>query len=577
MRNRPHVSWFAVPLAAGVILLACGTTVNVDLFEGDGGKSDASGIDTGVTDPDTGSTITPDGAPNADGGPLVDGLDPTTCAEALTKRSYLGCDYWPTITPNPVWSIFDFAALIVNPGKNPADVIVTGQNGFTKAVTVAPGAVRRVVLPWIPALKGADVDECGTPPDIGGSAIVVTGAYHVVSSVPVAVYQFNALEQKGVGGEPGKDWSQCPGTVKTCASSGSPVGCFSYSNDASLLLPSSAMTTNYRVTGIRGDTRPGGLPPFDPTKDITSGYIAVTATQDATQLNIGLSGAANVLAGGGVAAGIAGTTLKLTLAKAGDVALIVAKKGQSQDLSGSLVNSDKPVQVISGSPCINMPTQNAASCDHVEESVFPAETLGKSYVVATPTRPSGGAGLHVLRFYGNVNGTTLSYSPAVPPGCPTALNAGQVVECGAVTTDIEVTGSHEFAISGFMVGATALSFAETRGDPSQSNFPSVEQFRTRYTFVSSDDYPINYVDIICKQTANVELDGVTVVDPFTAIGASGFGVRRVKLGAAMGGAHTLVGSTPLSAQVVGYGDSTSYQYPAGLNLNRIAPPPEAPK
>ena len=34
---------------------------------------------------------------------------------------------------------------------------------------------------------------------------------------------------------------------------GATVGCFSFSNDASLLLPSSAWTGNYRVTGQAGE------------------------------------------------------------------------------------------------------------------------------------------------------------------------------------------------------------------------------------------------------------------------------------------------------------------------------------
>src|SRR5215475_14113234 len=29
--------------------------------------------------------------------------DPTTCAEAAMSKSYIGCDYWPTVTANAVW------------------------------------------------------------------------------------------------------------------------------------------------------------------------------------------------------------------------------------------------------------------------------------------------------------------------------------------------------------------------------------------------------------------------------------------------------------------------------------------
>ena len=42
------------------------------------------------------------------------------------------------------------------------------------------------------------------------------GAYHLVATRPVTVYQFNALEYKGQGGPGGKNWSSCPGN-QICA------------------------------------------------------------------------------------------------------------------------------------------------------------------------------------------------------------------------------------------------------------------------------------------------------------------------------------------------------------------------
>jgi len=37
--------------------------------------------------------------------------DPATCAEAAMLKSYIGCDYWPTVNANAVWSVFDFAVM----------------------------------------------------------------------------------------------------------------------------------------------------------------------------------------------------------------------------------------------------------------------------------------------------------------------------------------------------------------------------------------------------------------------------------------------------------------------------------
>jgi hypothetical protein len=50
-------------------------------------------------------------------------------------------------------------------------------------------------------------------------------------------------------------------------------------------------------------------------------------------------------------------------------------------------------------------------------------------------------------------------------------------------------------------------------------------------------------------------------------------VWREKLGPGVSGAHVLTATKPVGIQVMGYGSYTSYQYPGGLDLAAIAPPP----
>jgi hypothetical protein len=84
---------------------------------------------------------------------------------------------------------------------------------------------------------------------------------------------------------------------------------------------------------------------------------------------------------------------------------------------------------------------------------------------------------------------------------------------------------------------------------------------------------VSYVDVVGPTGVRVALDGAPVLTAFTPIGATGFGVARVRLGAGQDGAHVLASSAPVGIQVMGYGFATSYQYPGGLNLTLIAPPP----
>lgn len=578
----PSAACYAHLVRKGLLLVAAGLTVALACSEG----ADRGIVELPATP--TEEPVFPTG--DAGEGTVPEGsvADPDDCEEARATKSYVGCDYLPVVTPNGVWSVFDFAVVVSNTGKRDATITVTGPNGVNEKRVVPPGEVAKITLPWVPNLKGGDIDRCGNTPALTRSIIESGGAYHLVSTSPVIVYQFNALQYRGEatdGGVDGggKDWSACPG-LEWCQPPPDPMfpdftplpykaGCFSFTNDASLLLPTTAMTSTYRIAGMAGWTR-------SPNKDIEGSFVSITATSPSTKVDVELGTSATVvasLAGASIPAKGPGETLSFVLAKPGDVALVATPRGKRYDLSGSVVRASAPVQVIAGNPCVNMPADKDA-CDHVEETVLPAETLGKHYVVPPPTGPTGAAAEHAVRIYGNVDGTTLTYSPSRPGTCPPAVNAGDVYECGILGEGFEVRGDHAFAITTSLLGARYTNPAGTdrRGDPSLSNAVAVEQYRKAYLFLAPDDYPDSFVDIVADKSASLVLDGAPLPVALTPIGAGPFGVARVKLGPGKHGAHSLTSSTPAGVQVVGYGDNTSYQYPGGLNLARIAPPP-APK
>jgi hypothetical protein len=497
--------------------------------------------------------------------------DPTTCDEATQWQSYVGCDFWPTVLANDVWSIFDYAVVVANAGSAPASVTVTGPGGVNQSQTVQPNALGTFYLPWVPALKGGDSDVCGSSVPLTASIIAPASAYHLVSSVPVTVYQFNAIEYAGRGGPAGKDWSSCPGNQK-CMDKGSQnygfsVGCFSFTNDSSLLFPSTAWTGNYRVTAYPGESFGSEAGPATP--DMAS-YVAITANTT-THVQVLVAATGDIVAGAGVQATAGGQELDLTL-DAGDVAELVSDLGDQLDLSGSLVTADQPIQVISGAPCDYVPEQDFA-CDHLEQSVFPAETLGAHYFVPMPSGPLGHPVGHVVRIYGNVDGTQLTYAPAMPPGCAATIDAGQVIDCGIVDADFEVTGTSEFAVGTFMLGGQIVDPVGGQGDPSQSMMASVEQYRTKYVFLAPSDYDMNLIDVVAPTGTVMALDGKAVDWGEQTPIADGYNVWRLDLAGLKGNAHTLLASTGVGVQVLGYGLFTSYQYPAGLNLKHIAPPP----
>ena len=158
--------------------------------------------------------------PGDDTGFLLDGnspetpgstTEPTDCPGAAAAKSYVGCDYWPTVTANNVWSVFDYAVIVANAGTNAANITITGPNGVNQTGSVAPGSLEKFYLPWVPSLKGPDTDACGAAAPMPGSVLAKASAYHLVSSSPVTVYQFNALEYKAAGGPAGQELVDLPG------------------------------------------------------------------------------------------------------------------------------------------------------------------------------------------------------------------------------------------------------------------------------------------------------------------------------------------------------------------------------
>lgn len=552
----PRRNFVAPTLASTIalgIVVACGSDKR-DAFQDD--SSQTGGFDE--------AGALGEGGAEGGGRPV---RDPVTCQEAETSKTYVGCDYWPTVTSNFVQDAFDFAVAVANVGDNPANITVTGANGVNEKITVQPGTLGKVFLPWVQELKG------NTLTGLTASVIAKKGAYHLVSDVPVVVYQFNPLEFRAAGGPPGKDWTKCQKLSITAPD------CYSYTNDASLLLPSTAMTGTYRIMGSYGFSRHktdenGSIDKSVPPAPGAAPFFAVTGTQDGTTVRVNLGPKGKVMAGGGILAAPATGLLTFKL-DAGDVAEIVSGMGRDFDFSGSLLNADKPVQVITGVPCIDFPLDITA-CDHVEETVFPAQTLGKHYVVTTPTGPKENKVGHVVRFFGNADGTTLTYKPSAPSGCPSSLNAGEVVEC-ETTADFEVTGNHELGIAMFMMGAEIVdpdkSQQQPQGDPSQSFAVAVEQYRLKYVFLAPTDYKTSYVDVIAPPGTNLDLDGTDVSPKLTAISGTGYVMGRLRLSNAGDGVHKLVASKPIGIQVMGYGDNTTYMYPGGLNLGEIAAVP----
>jgi hypothetical protein len=458
------------------------------------------------------------------------------CSANALGQSYIGCDYYPTQMSQLVNPSFQFGIAVSNTTGEAATVTI--EDGALTApitLTVPAGAVAVQVLPWVPALKRCMTEtfyECGPPESYG--ALALNGAYHLRSTRPVTVYQFSPLDYQG--GSP--------------SSSG-----FSYSNDASLLLPTNAWTGNYVAAGWQA-WNPGFA-------GIMPSTMAVTAYQDGTSVTV--TTRTPTTGGDGAPSFVAGTPQTVTL-NAGDVLQLMAQGG---DLTGSTVTSDKAVQVMAGHHCTQVPIGFTA-CDHLEESMFPIEALSNEYLVTANVIPSTGQPRNqVIRVTAAEPNTTVSFDPASVSGPQTLANIGDFLEIPSTASDVYITADNKIVVSHYMVGQDAPPSAAT-GDPAMTLAVPTDQYRLDYQFHAPTNYESNYVNVTAPMGATVTVDGTPIdASQYTPVGASGFGVARIALSNAGNGSHSANSSDPFGITVYGFGQYTSFWYPGGLDLNVI--------
>jgi len=483
------------------------------------------------------------------------------CREAESDRSYLGCDYWPVFTVNHMLDPLFTPAVTVGNGNLVAAHVVISKGDSTREVEVPSRSSATIELAFDPVLK-----------DSPHSSLVRGGAYHLQASVPVTVHQFNPLYFQ---------------RAQMCLGQAESRTCSSHTNDASLLLPTSALRPDPAVdpmvsymVAARGSFVVGTGSGFDSSP----GMVAIVAMGEAPiEVSVTTSAhtrpSADPTQPDAIGALAPGQTLARTLAP-GDVLQLLSATpsvcpdpsvtgrdgelcdaGPDFDLTGTVVRASGPVQVIGGSDCTFVPFDRPA-CDHLEESLPPLRTWGTTAVVTRPLVPDRSGSL--LRVLSSADANQITFDPPVHE--PVLLSRGQFVEL-EVTQPLLVRGSAPLLVAQYLVGQGVIG--NVGGDPSLSLSVPVDQYRRSYDFTSPPTYSFNYVDIIAALDDVVWLDG-KVVKGFAPIGQSGFATATVEL--LKSGAHEAHGERASGIGLVLYGIAryTSYMLPGGLDLRPIA-------
>ncbi len=237
----------------------------------------------------------------------------------------------------------------------------------------------------------------------------------------------------------------------------------------------------------------------------------------------------------------------------------------SGDLTGSLIEADRPIAVYGGNRCANIPTQTTGFCDHVVEQITPVSTWGtEALTVPLATRTLG----DTFRVLADQNGTLVQFEGASPESI--TLNAGEFVERNLVGS-YRISGSAPILVCQFSNGS---QWDNSTSDPFMMLIPSAAQFIKSYTFATpGTGFPTNFANIVAL-TADVaagvvRLDGAALsASAFDSLPGTGFSAAQVAISV---GTHTLSSPNPLGLYVYGYASFDSYGYPGGFTAGTEAP------
>lgn len=483
------------------------------------------------------------------------------CAVADGQPSNIGCEFWavdldqqdgfndPASAP---WGV-----VLSNAGQSPAHVVIEineappGQPQkltVVSDITVDPGNLQQITLPT------RELD-CGVKPNDYASpgTCLSSNAFRIRASSPIVVYQFNVFEN-------------------------------AYSNDASLLLPSNALGTLYRVINW------GAGHPVKIFGIIDRSYVTVVGISPNTQVRVKPSW--RIKGNPPVAATPAGGEILVTIG-AFDVLNLETDDATFQDdpktmadLSGTFVQASAPVAVFSGvettaapGSAVDVPTppgwtdMDTCCLDHLEDQMFPMDSVGSKYVIPrSPVRSTSGfREPDVIRFMGVAEPSEVTTTLPSPYDKFT-LQPGEVKT--TYTQDNMIVSATKPVMVGQILVSNQYVDGPYIGDPSLTVFPPVDQFRTEYVFLTPSSWTQNWVVITAEVGSDVQLDGGgmsgCITEPAGMLDGKNYESRRCQVAQ---GVHKLTGALPFGITAYGYGSAGSYAFVGGADVKKVYEPP----
>ena len=238
------------------------------------------------------------------------------------------------------------------------------------------------------------------------------------------------------------------------------------------------------------------------------------------------------------------------------------------DLTGTSIVSNKPLTVISGHECGNVP-DNVQYCEHLTEQIPPTVNWGQQFLLT----PYSGKPVQYYKVIAAEDETTYNLTCGMDNTVTHALQSSG----SSHSHDIQYFSGYCYIFSDKPILVSQLGTGYNFGDPVISLVPSLDQYSQQVVFVSPNISGITFHYINIATTTNdstILLDGDELSLTWDAIydhanTVVGYctilNVNKLSLDIP----HTLTSYDNFSTLVYGFGQTSGYSYSAGVYVQGI--------
>ena len=365
--------------------------------------------------------------------------------------------------------------------------------------------------------------------------------------------------------------------------------------DGFMVIPVSSLEREYIISGAEVD------PMFSSSKVKLPNTCGIVAAFDDTKARIFLGGNSSTLTSGGHKSG---DMLEFNLMK-GDVYMINVETDFG-DLSGSRIISTKPIGIVTGNYCANIPLGNRW-CEYTAEMELPSMSWGHyCFVPKVPNRKTSS----LIKIFAKDSNTKISRDGMYIGNIET--NGGvegrgflkMRLSADSIPKSACISGDKPISVTLFNTGIEEDGVPYPNSDPFQMLVIPMEQFMTEMTFCSpgitgGKTFAENYINLVYEIDENSYMpDDMIIAGPITNgniqwkqinslypgkdeffvsdLSSRRYAVKTLQL--AGDGVYIIKSKKPFGAYSFGYSPYDSYGYPSGMyNMDLTKDDNEPPK